>query len=83
MAAVIDLEKCNQCGTCSDRCPEDVIAENAEGVPFTKYPNECWYCGACMIDCPADAIHLQLPLFLRLVPKPYKQLSMVTKREYR
>jgi hypothetical protein len=36
-----------------------------------------------MIDCPADAIHLQLPLFLRLVPKPYKQLSMVTKREYR
>lgn len=83
MSAKFDYEKCTQCGTCADRCPEDVIAMNEEGFPETKYPYECWYCGACYIDCPTQAIHLETPLFMRLVPEPYqKSEERKVEREY-
>jgi len=72
MPVKIDLKKCVKCGTCADRCPEDVIVMTKAKVPRVKYPDECWHCGACMIDCKAKAIHIELPLFMRLVPEPYK-----------
>ena len=71
MAAKIDLEKCTQCGTCAEHCPEDVIHMGSDDYPEVRYPYECWYCGACLIDCPVEAIELELPLFMRLIPEPY------------
>jgi NAD-dependent dihydropyrimidine dehydrogenase PreA subunit len=73
MSAKFDYKKCNKCGVCADRCPEDVIVINHDKYPEVKYPYECWYCGACLIDCKAQAIKLELPLFMRLVPEPYKK----------
>ena len=82
MPAKIDLKKCVKCGTCVDHCPEDVIVMTKAKVPKVKYPDECWHCGACMIDCKAKAIHIELPLFMRLVPEPYKGNIPEPVREY-
>lgn len=71
MAPKFDIDKCVKCGVCYEICPENVIALDEEGAPYALYPYECWHCGACVMDCKVNAIHLQEPLFMRLVAKPY------------
>jgi adenylylsulfate reductase subunit B len=72
MPIKIDTKKCTKCGICVDHCPEDVFVQTKGKYPKVKYPDECWHCGACMIDCEPGAIHIELPLFMRLIPEPYK-----------
>lgn len=52
-AAVIDREKCAECGACRDTCRFDAIRED-----FTAEAAACEGCGACMLVCPTDAIGL-------------------------
>jgi len=83
MSAIIDYDKCTRCGTCIERCPEDVLAANMDKSPLVKYPYECWYCGACYIDCPAQAVTLEAPVFMQFVAKPYEFAhKRQIKREY-
>jgi len=82
MAAKFDLEKCIQCGVCAEHCPEDIIKLDENECPYVEYPYECWYCGSCVIDCSVDAVSLELPLFMRLVPKPYEKPEVNIKKEY-
>lgn len=51
--AVIDEEKCNQCGLCQDVCRFDAIHD------FRVDPIACEGCGFCYQVCPADAISMQ------------------------
>jgi adenylylsulfate reductase subunit B len=60
MPPVIDLEKCQGCGTCDAHCPLDVILfDETTKVPLVKYPDECWHCGSCRLDCPVEAIAIR------------------------
>ncbi|HME44140.1 MAG TPA: ferredoxin family protein [Syntrophorhabdales bacterium] len=60
MPPVIDLDKCERCGTCDAHCPLDVILfDQKKGVPIVKYPDECWHCGSCRLDCPVEAITIK------------------------
>lgn len=52
--AVIDRDKCTECGICRQVCRFDALNENFEIIPF-----RCEGCGACMIACPAQAISLK------------------------
>ena len=70
MAPIIDQDLCHCCGTCYDICPQDIFGFREDEIPTVDYPNECWYCGACVLDCPVDAVHLCLPLQMRIVPSP-------------
>ena len=70
MPPVIDLERCEPCGTCYDICPQDVFSFDGENTPQIVYPGECWHCGACVMDCPKQAVHLELPLPMHIVPSP-------------
>ncbi|WP_319467795.1 ATP-binding protein [uncultured Pseudodesulfovibrio sp.] len=52
--AVIDPERCTQCGECMERCRFDAIGE--EDGQYTVLPFRCEGCKVCVEFCPADAI---------------------------
>lgn len=49
--AIIDGEKCTQCGLCRDLCRWNAVREN-----FTIDPLDCEGCGVCVYFCPEKAI---------------------------
>jgi ferredoxin len=51
----IDVDECNGCGICEDRCPFDVISVDAVAeIDFDK----CLGCGNCVIKCEPEALSL-------------------------
>ncbi|KAK2957965.1 Fe-hydrogenase, simple [Blattamonas nauphoetae] len=69
--AVIDQDKCVDCGTCAkvcpfnaiqkkttpcmDNCPVGAISKDADGTSVIDF-DKCIYCGKCMLNCPFGAI---------------------------
>ena len=53
--AIIDLDKCSECGICRDLCRWDAISEN-----FKVNPIRCEGCGVCVYFCPEEAINFPL-----------------------
>jgi electron transport complex protein RnfB len=54
--AVIDLEQCNGCGICVDRCQVEacLLEEDAAVIDLSK----CIGCGLCVTGCPTEAAKL-------------------------
>ena len=48
MNLAIDLDCCTACGACVEHCPGHVLAADDQGMPFEKYPDDCWYCAVCV-----------------------------------
>jgi MinD superfamily P-loop ATPase len=53
--AIIDLDKCSECGICRDLCRWDAISED-----FKVNPIRCEGCGVCVYFCPEKAIDFPL-----------------------
>ena len=53
--AVIDPQRCTECGTCRDMCRFDAISED-----FRVNPIDCEGCGVCVHFCPEKAIDFPL-----------------------
>ena len=53
MTAVIDEEKCNQCGLCQDVCRFEAVHD------FKVDPISCEGCGFCSQVCPTEAITMK------------------------
>lgn len=53
--AVIDEEKCIECGLCVHTCPKGIIAKQEGEKPIID-ASECIGCGACHSACPVEAI---------------------------
>ncbi|MCF8069838.1 MAG: ATP-binding protein [Desulfobacterales bacterium] len=53
--AIIDIEKCDNCGVCSDVCEFDAITHT--NVLPTISPLKCEGCKVCVEFCPSDAIN--------------------------
>jgi NAD-dependent dihydropyrimidine dehydrogenase PreA subunit len=51
----INLERCDQCGRCIDRCPSDAVEMGSNG-PFIARPQDCTYCTDCEAICTQGAI---------------------------
>jgi electron transport complex protein RnfB len=69
--AKIDMELCNGCGLCFDRCQVDAIAE-ADGA-WSIVDGRCIGCGLCISSCPVEA--------MSMVPKPDMEPPPVEFRE--
>ncbi len=59
-AAVVDVEKCNGCGSCLERCYFGALclAETEDGEVLVIDTDKCMGCGLCRVVCPEDAIAL-------------------------
>jgi ferredoxin len=57
-AASLDLELCNQCGICLDKCLFEAISDNGERIEFDEA--KCFGCGLCAYNCPQQAVKLIL-----------------------
>ena len=53
--AIIDLDKCSECGICRDLCRWDAISED-----FKVNPIRCEGCGVCLYFCPEKGIDFPL-----------------------
>ena len=51
----IDLQRCDQCGTCMEECPAGAVQMGEEG-PVLVRPADCTYCALCDAICPQGAI---------------------------
>ena len=54
--AIIDQEKCIDCGLCKTHCKFNAVFENGR---YKIDPYKCEGCGVCEFICPVEAIHLE------------------------
>ncbi len=57
MTAVLDQERCMNCGLCIDLCPEQAISMSPDYTVVID-SSKCTGCGSCIEDCPNKAIFL-------------------------
>lgn len=55
--AVVDKDKCTNCGKCAERCMFGAQVKNGE---VEYHPEYCYGCGLCVTTCPTNAISLKL-----------------------
>lgn len=73
MTVKIDVERCNDCGTCVDVCPERVFElQDEDGKKASKVvaENQCFACRACEVRCPERAIEITGFEILKVAPPP-------------
>ena len=52
---ILDVEKCNGCGRCTQVCPHAVF-EVKDGKAQIVDTDACMECGACAMNCEPEAI---------------------------
>jgi len=61
ITSMVDPDKCNYCGLCSNVCPYNAILSSDKKTK--KLPTiiqaACAGCGACAAECPQDAIYMR------------------------
>lgn len=61
---------CNNCGTCVEVCPLDVLRVSGGNTPLIAYQEDCQSCYLCTMYCPAGAI-VVTPDRARPTPLPF------------
>ena len=58
MPAVVDIQKCDGCGTCKDNCPSEAIRVEEKIAVVIK--ENCIDCNLCQDNCPKGAIEMKV-----------------------
>lgn len=54
------LNKCTQCQSCMENCPESIIEKGQGGYPTVNFfLGECTYCQECTKHCPEDLFDVE------------------------
>ena len=62
IAYVDDVESCNGCGDCVERCQFDAIAVTEDALGEFKAgidAEKCFGCGACVVGCPYESLKMR------------------------
>jgi formate hydrogenlyase subunit 6/NADH:ubiquinone oxidoreductase subunit I len=54
--AVIDYEKCVNCGKCAEKCPTGTIEFQGRWIEKVEINDKCVGCTLCAKACPVDCI---------------------------
>lgn len=54
----VNMDKCNLCGVCQDRCLWECIKVDKKRRLWEVSEKECWNCAICIGVCPRDALVL-------------------------
>ncbi len=57
---IINKDKCNNCGTCTEICPIGYFEKKGGEVIVVKPEQECLECEACVQNCEKNAIKLKV-----------------------
>jgi ferredoxin len=68
--ALLNLEKCNQCEICVEKCIFEAISYEREEIKFMN--DRCFGCGLCAYNCPQEAIKLILKEEIKVREKAHK-----------
>ena len=68
----IDQDLCTGCGTCVEKCFNQVLEINEDGVA-EKVEEECIGCGVCAYLCPENAISL--------IEGPHRRVNIIPEKE--
>lgn len=60
MTAILDQERCMNCGLCVDLCPDQAISMSSNYTVVID-SSKCTGCGSCIDECPNEAISLAEP----------------------
>lgn len=53
----IDYDLCDECGTCVEVCPAQIIVMNGKHIEIDD-PDSCMECRLCEVECPRLATKL-------------------------
>ena len=62
----VNEEKCNACGICIERCPEDAIVKVKNDKAYVN-EKSCVGCGECVVFCPVQAIPINWKTDLNVI----------------
>jgi len=68
----IDRDSCIGCGTCVEKCFNQVLELNDDGIAV-KVEEECVGCGVCAYLCPENAISL--------IKGPQRRVNIIPEKE--
>ncbi|MFC1925924.1 nitroreductase family protein [Chloroflexota bacterium] len=87
---LIDAEKCNRCGICTEECPAYLVRlTDKEALPSWVRGAESWClnCGHCVAICPTGALELSsmpvagcIPIVKELQPSPEQVEQLLKSR---
>jgi Na+-translocating ferredoxin:NAD+ oxidoreductase RNF subunit RnfB len=55
--AVVEIDDCNGCETCLERCQMNALSMNDDGLAVVT-EDRCIGCGLCVTACPTEALKL-------------------------
>jgi Fe-S-cluster-containing hydrogenase component 2/predicted transcriptional regulator len=70
--AVVDRERCAECGSCRERCPMEALSDE-DGATAVDH-DRCIGCGVCVPACTSDAIRLEAKEKPRVPPKDLRSM---------
>jgi len=78
---VFKSEKCIHCGTCSERCPMNIISPETGNWLNQEAKKQCIGCMACVSDCKDNARFMRANLVMRLMLKYVLRKAAVERLE--
>jgi electron transport complex protein RnfB len=68
--AVVDVDECNGCGVCEDRCQVNACSVSSVGDVARIDLAKCIGCGLCVNGCPVGAVRLERRPDAEIIPPP-------------
>jgi 2-oxoglutarate ferredoxin oxidoreductase subunit delta len=56
----INRRWCKKCGICTEFCPANVFAREADGTPVAAHREKCTGCRICVLRCPDFALEVEV-----------------------
>jgi Pyruvate/2-oxoacid:ferredoxin oxidoreductase delta subunit len=78
---IFDLNLCEACETCVERCPPEALTMGENDVPQVDL-DRCFGCAICATGCPSEAIVMDTKTDFPVPPEDTKELVAALKASF-